>query len=85
MEVIKKKSNIDTQGILSLTVKFGEGIDVGDVRIAIDHKSCGEARIYIKAPRTTRIERWRVLPNCTNRFDKDQTTTVPRSASGNPV
>ena len=80
MEIIKKKSNIDTAGILSLTVKYGEGIDVGGARVVIDHKSCGEARIYIQAPRSVDIKRWRKLPNCTNRFDHDQTVEVTKGA-----
>jgi hypothetical protein len=79
MEIFKKRSAPRTSGILSLTVKFGEGIDVGNTRIVIEHQTCTTARLFIKANDAVPIKRWRKLFRDSNRFSENETEIISGS------
>lgn len=63
------------KSILTLTIKYGEGFDIGDSRIAIEKKSGSECKVYIKAPKTVKINRYRKMTLESDPLDETQTTS----------
>lgn len=72
------------RAILSLTVTDGDGIDIGDdIRIRCSRHGQHQTRVYIEAPRTIEINRFKTPPGV-DAFDREKALRVPRAA-GNKV
>lgn len=69
--------NTCKSGVLSLTSYYGDGVDIGDVRIKFEKYGDNQVRVYIQAPKEFRIERFKVPPG-ENAFDRKATLSARR-------
>ena len=74
-------------GVITLTIRDGSIIDIGDVRILVtkNPKRNKQLRLHIRAPLVVPVSRHAPLPECTDKFDKAQTSKKGKHATGDAL